>query len=67
MQSNRRLLNVFATMQIWLGKQYLGQTDKPISETAEDFDPEELSRGILSALLQASLRKAGVESPTQTD
>lgn len=54
-------------MLIWLGKQYLGQTDKPTEELNEDIDLEEISRGLLSAMLQASLGKAGIESLTQID
>lgn len=53
-----------STMLIWLGKQYLGQTDKPTGDEDADINPEEISRGLLSAMLQASLRKADSESLT---
>ena len=56
-----------ATMLIWLGKQYLGQTDKPTDELDEDINPEEISRGVLSGILEAALRKAESDSLTQTD
>jgi hypothetical protein len=45
-----------ATMLIWLGKQYLGQSDKPTEEPEEDINLEELGNGLLSAMLEASLR-----------
>lgn len=56
-----------ATMLIWLGKQYLGQTDKPSDELDEDINPEEISTEVLSGILQAALRKAESDSLTQTN
>ncbi len=46
-----------ATMLIWLGKQYLGQTDKPNTEEPdEEIDPQEISRILSSALSEAAAR-----------
>lgn len=54
-----------ATMLIWLGKQYLGQTDKPTDDEGDDdINLEEISRSVMSTMLEASLRKAGCESIT---
>lgn len=52
-----------ATMLIWLGKQYLGQSDKPsIDEPDEDIDPEEISKMLLSSLSEAARRAATNEN-----
>ena len=41
-----------AALLIWLGKQYLGQTDKPIEEEPfEEMDPGELA-GVLCSMLR---------------
>lgn len=44
-----------ATMLIWLGKQYLGQSDKPIPEEEEEINIEELSK-TLSLMLGEAMR-----------
>jgi hypothetical protein len=43
------------TMLIWLGKQYLGQIDKPVPEDPDaEFNPEEFSRVLRSILEKAA-------------
>ena len=53
-----------ATMLIWLGKQYLGQADKPLpDESDEEVNIEELSKQLYSTLEEAALRyRASKES-----
>jgi hypothetical protein len=47
------------TMLIWLGKQYLGQTDKPTAEEPdEELDLEKISSDLLSAMLEVTQREA---------
>lgn len=46
-----------ATMLIWLGKQYLGQTDKPIEAVDEEINLDELSNALCGALVQAAVRR----------
>lgn len=53
-----------ATMLIWLGKQYLRQSDKPIAEADEEVNLEELSKSVLSALQEVASEKA--HGKTQT-
>jgi hypothetical protein len=44
-----------ATMLIWLGKQYLGQTDKPSADDSdEDLNPEEAAKQLCSMIREAS-------------
>jgi hypothetical protein len=46
------------TMQIWLGKQYLGQTDKPTPEGCdEEIDMEKLGNSLFAAMTDAAQRK----------
>lgn len=52
-----------ATMLIWLGKQYLGQTDKPIAEELdEEIDPQEIARILSAALSEAAVRRRDLDS-----
>jgi len=37
-------------MLIWLGKQYLGQTDRPVEESYEEMDPQEVLKMLTSLL-----------------
>jgi hypothetical protein len=45
-----------ATMLIWLGKQYLGQMDKPTDDSDEDLNPEEAAKQLCSMISEASAR-----------
>lgn len=45
-----------ATMLIWLGKQYLRQTDKPIAEEDEEVNLEEFSKSFVSLMQEAAMR-----------
>jgi DNA-directed RNA polymerase specialized sigma24 family protein len=55
-----------ATMLIWLGKQYLGQTDKPVADDSdEDLNPEEAAKQLYSMIREASVRYRASTS-TQT-
>ncbi len=54
-------------MLIWLGKQYLGQTDKPSTEEPdEEIDPEEISRILSSALSEAAARRQALNPGVTT-
>lgn len=39
------------TIQIWLGKQYLGQTDKPSEEADEETNAAEIAKEVISLLV----------------
>lgn len=46
-----------ATMLIWLSKQYLGHTDKPMPEDFdEDIDVEKLGKSVFAAMMGAAQR-----------
>jgi hypothetical protein len=49
------------TMLIWLGKQYLGQSDKPIPED-EEVNAEELSKTVTSLFREALQRARALQS-----
>ena len=56
-----------ATMLIWLGKQYLGQTDRPcVEEADEDIDPQELARILSSARSEAAVRRQALSPAVET-
>ena len=56
-----------ATMLIWLGKQYLGQTDKPTAEEDDEVNMEEFSKRLRSMLEAVALRyRASVNQSSNT-
>ena len=57
-------------MLIWLGKQYLGQTEKPRAEEEEEVNVEELSKQFCKVLDEAAIQyratKGVLEFPFDT-
>ena len=57
-----KLAQTNATMAIWLGKQWLGQRDRPSEEPNEEISPEEAMEELRSILQAAAQRHAAIQS-----